>query len=118
MITFLILFPIGEIIRKCEDDEEFLDPFSSSVRITLDLICLTLSPEQDYSVLKSSARSAPLAPIPSQALVLPCHSPLWINDLVCLNSGGKIQKPPLMTLTGKGRRKSVLRQFILNKRNL
>ncbi|KAJ7386496.1 hypothetical protein OS493_008630 [Desmophyllum pertusum] len=50
---------LGEIIRKFEDDDECLDPFSPSVRISLDLICLTLSPEPDYSVLKSSARSTP-----------------------------------------------------------
>ena len=54
-----VLFLVGEIIRKFEEDEECLDPFSPSVRITLDLNCLTLSPEPDYSVLKYSARSAP-----------------------------------------------------------
>lgn len=55
----VIFFFLGEIIKKFEDDEDLLDPFGSSVRITLDLICLTLPSEPDYTVLKSSARSAP-----------------------------------------------------------
>ncbi|XP_048580524.1 KICSTOR complex protein SZT2 isoform X3 [Nematostella vectensis] len=46
---------IGELVRKIEVAEEYLDPFSPSLHITLDLNCLTLSPDPDYSSIKSAA---------------------------------------------------------------
>ena len=50
-------FSPGEVVNKFEGDGDVLDPFISSVRITLDLICLTLPSEPDYTLLEASARS-------------------------------------------------------------
>lgn len=50
---------LGEVVNKFEGDGDVLDPFISSVRITLDLICLTLPSEPDYTLLEASARNGP-----------------------------------------------------------
>ena len=40
-------FFIAEIVRTLEDGGNLISPASSSLKVTLDLICLTLPPEMD-----------------------------------------------------------------------